>query len=285
MKTRRHFLRNGLWVTAAALGLPAIVRPQVLPSSRRIAAPTPAATSGYSANATTFAGDGQCTMESDAELTGISDGKAGTFSFWVKFTSGSDGTYQRITDNGRISVLRRSDDTLDFLCQDPSSNDIVGLRSNVSITADGNWHHVIISFDKAVETRKHLYIDGTSRMDAQVFLSDDVDGNTASVDWTRGDWAIGSDINSPATNPLKACLSEYWFSTTYLDVSSSPNLQKFRSAGGSPVNLGSDGSTPTGTQPIIYLKSVYSAFTTNSGSGGNFVKKGTTAFTSCTGPS
>lgn len=36
---RRHFLRNGLWVTGAAIGFPAIVRAQVMPSARRIAAP------------------------------------------------------------------------------------------------------------------------------------------------------------------------------------------------------------------------------------------------------
>lgn len=34
---RRHFLRNGLWVTAGAIGFPAIVRSQVMPSARRIA--------------------------------------------------------------------------------------------------------------------------------------------------------------------------------------------------------------------------------------------------------
>lgn len=32
---RRHFLRNGLWLTGAALGFPAIVRAQVMPSARR----------------------------------------------------------------------------------------------------------------------------------------------------------------------------------------------------------------------------------------------------------
>lgn len=39
---RRHFLRNGLWVSSA-IAFPAIVRAQVLPSARRIAAPKPAA--------------------------------------------------------------------------------------------------------------------------------------------------------------------------------------------------------------------------------------------------
>lgn len=37
---RRHFLRNGLWVTSGAIAFPAIVRPAVLPSARKIATRT-----------------------------------------------------------------------------------------------------------------------------------------------------------------------------------------------------------------------------------------------------
>lgn len=42
---RRHFLRNGLWVTGT-LAFPAIVRAGVLPGRTRIATPAPPATSG-----------------------------------------------------------------------------------------------------------------------------------------------------------------------------------------------------------------------------------------------
>jgi len=54
-------------------------------------------------------------------------------------------------------------------------------------------------------------------------------------------------------------------------------LQKFRSAGGKPVSLGSDGSTPTGTAPTVYLKNPFGTFQNNLGGGGNFTVTGTLA--------
>jgi len=55
-------------------------------------------------------------------------------------------------------------------------------------------------------------------------------------------------------------------------------------AGGKPVNLGSDGSTPTGNQPIIYLNGDETNFQINAGSGGNLTVTG--ALTACSdGPS
>ena len=79
---------------------------------------------------------------------------------------------------------------------------------------------------------------------------------------------------SPA-NPVKMGLSEIWFDTTFFDLSMSANRLKFIDVNGYPVNLGSDGSTPTGSQPILYLKNPAASVGTNSGSGGNLTANGT----------
>ena len=57
-------------------------------------------------------------------------------------------------------------------------------------------------------------------------------------------------------------------------MSTATNRLKFLAADGKPANLGADGSTPTGTQPILYLANPFGTFQNNLGSGGNFTENG-----------
>lgn len=247
----------------------------------------PAAVAGYAASATTFAGDGQCWMERDADLTGNADAKTGSFSCWVNF-SGLDGVLQHILMNNgeRLVFQKRTTNLIRLSLKQADNTVLVTLDQNsanvAAILAGSGWHHILASWDKSVENRAHLYIDGVECLTITNFLSDDVDGNTNPIDYTRTDWAVGASDAGAA--PTAACISELWFSTEYIDFSVQANREEFRSAGGDPVDLGATGATPTGNQPLIYLRSAFSSFTTNAGSGGNFVKKGTTDFTSCTAP-
>lgn len=50
--------------------------------------------------------------------------------------------------------------------------------------------------------------------------------------------------------------------------------RKFISAAGKPVDLGADGSTPTGTAPAIFFSGDAAAFVTNRGTGGAFTLTG-----------
>jgi len=62
----------------------------------------------------------------------------------------------------------------------------------------------------------------------------------------------------------------------HLAMSSGTNRAKFVS-GGSPVDLGTNGATPTGNQPILFLNNAYGTFQNNLGYGGNFTVTGTLA--------
>ena len=68
------------------------------------------------------------------------------------------------------------------------------------------------------------------------------------IDWTGtawfGDWSAG--FNSA----LWAEVSHLWISSEYVDISADYN--KFFDANNKPIDLGSDGSTPTGTQPAHF---------------------------------
>lgn len=80
-------------------------------------------------------------------------------------------------------------------------------------------------------------------------------------------------------NLFDGCLAEMWFNTTFMDFTVAANRALFIS-GGYPVNLGSNGQTPTGSSPLLYLKSAANSVGTNSGTGGNFTTNGTFAIAS-----
>lgn len=241
----------------------------------------PIAAAGYTAFATTFAGDGQCWMERDADLTGNTDSKALTVSFWIDF-SADDEQWIWITgsSNFGIQLYKTAAGVMSIECKNAGGTTLVQLSQNTAsvpaLTAAQGWHHVAFSFDKSVETRRHLYIDGVSCLTVNTFTSDDVDGNTDNLDFANDDHAIGGIVGGALET--SACISEFYISKSYVDLSNGANRALYYDAGGPPGDLSAVNS------PIVYFKSVFSSFTVNSGSGGNFTKKGTTAFTSCTAP-
>jgi hypothetical protein len=89
-------------------------------------------------------------------------------------------------------------------------------------------------------------------------------------------WAVGTTASSPtsSTGFFKGCLADIWFDHgTYKDVTDPSNLNLFIEFGRA-VNLGDNGETPLGTQPIIYLGNPASTIEENLGDGGDFSIEG-----------
>lgn len=200
-------------------------------------------------------------------LTSAADSKVGILSCWLKL----------------------ADTTCDILRNDAAGADpIVGLSYNsgsdlvqltlqgtgpttallvtsaaggFTITAD-TWFHLLISWDVG-NSVSHLYIDDTDR------LSESINSDLAIDYTTAADWGIGATVSG--SNKLDGCLTEFYLNTAdYLDFSVEANRRKFISADLVAVNLGADGSTPTGNQPIVYLRGPSARFATNLGYGGDF---------------
>ena len=91
---------------------------------------------------------------------------------------------------------------------------------------------------------------------------------------------MGFTGGQPVTQEVMDMAELYVNLEEYLDLSNPANVEKFRNPeNGKPRFLGLDGSVPTGTAPIIYLKvstaGVASSFATNLGTGGDFSIFGT----------
>jgi hypothetical protein len=226
----------------------------------------------YTANRVTFAGDGQCRLERDADLTGSADGIEGTFSCW--YTPATDGSEQWILLNEtfHVAIGRNNSNNFYGRVQSSGGTTLAQTSSTVTLVAAGGRKHLFFSWKIASAGGWiKIYIDRVDRSNVITEPTTDT-----SVDYTDTDWGVG-DLPG-GYNPVNGELSELYFNiATALDPATSSNLDKFVTAGLAPVDLGATGSIPTGTAPIIYLKTAGTGFTANSGTGGNFVKKGTTA--------
>jgi hypothetical protein len=229
-----------------------------------------AAAAGYAANAVVFDGTNDY-MSRGAELTGIADGKAGTFSCWIK--SNTDGTLQSILGNASqyFSIEKRTDNKIRIDIYTSGLSNILRMETSAIVIADG-WTHIMASWDLNASAT-NMYVDGATN---KTLL---VGPTNSTIDYTRGNWLFGS--RDAGASKISMDIAEAWFTTTYLDLSVADNRAKFLSAG-KPVSLGSDGSTPTSVAPLVYFNNPSASFQTNKGSGGDFTVTGalTTAATS-----
>ena len=211
-------------------------------------------------------------MARGAGLTGASDGKQGTISFWIRVDSG-DGTYRMLlrsaTDTGLVQIYAPNNNNKIFIeGYSTAPAQVLKIQTNSQVLSGPVWRHVIASWDLATGVGQ-LYLDNTSDLAAGSVLT-----NT-NIDYTESNWYVGADGTSGFMNKLPAAIADLWFNTTYLDISQSSNRAKFiDQVTLRPVPLGAKGELPTGSQPLLYLGRDYANFQTNLGSGGDFTVTG-----------
>lgn len=205
-----------------------------------------------------------------------------TYSFWVKFNDG-DGTDQTIftvyyQGSDYNYVRRNSSNKLTF-----GGTNLISSRTNertnsetvssVSVTVSSGWTHVLCALDTNNGSNSRLYINGVrdTALDTSNFGS-----HFPGEEWPIFRYGAGS--NTPSVNIgfhpaygqyLKGELAELWIKEGfYTDTS------KFI-ANSSSIDLGIDGSNPTGTKPDIYMfKNSGADWGKNAGSGGSFAVYG-----------
>lgn len=202
-----------------------------------------------------------------ADITGLSDGKVGTVSFWFEMNGGNGSLqYFMQNPNGFFWVSRDADNKISVYGYSTGSANVLRMRSSTTYTADGNKHHFVASWDLAAGVG-HMYVDGASVKDA----TQDIFTNT-NIDYTQGNWGIGGRSDTGA-NKINADLGQAYFTNQYVNVPA--NIASFYNSG--PVNMGPTGNLPTGTDALIYLNNPYTSFETNLGTGGNFTENGALA--------
>ena len=224
-------------------------------------------------------------------LTGASDSKVGLLSCWVRL-DGYDGASITALNNfdsntGRIGInfKRHSDNSFLIVCVNTSASIILSMGSNTTYTTSATWLHVLAAWDLAAGTAQ-LYVNDIEDRSGSPVVTDDtiVYATTGALPG----WHIAGSPGGNAGGNFNGGMAELYFAIEYLDISSQANRRKFITASGKPVNLGVDGSTPTGSQPLVYCTiasgGVAADFDNNAGAGEDFTQSGTPTIAS-TSPS
>jgi len=137
-----------------------------------------------------------------------------------------------------------------------------------------HWYHLACSFDLSDSSKRHVFINGQDQTEQFTFP----DYSNTNLDFTRGEMAVGHSVTTGqlSSDGFDGEIGDFYLSTSYLDLVD--NIEKFITPDGVPADLGSNGSTPSGSQPEIYLSGDVSQYgITNIGSLGNFTASGTLA--------
>lgn len=207
-------------------------------------------------------------MSRASGFTGAANGKTGILSFWYRVDGGDlTNRYIFLGGNGTqsVTVFHGADDTLNIFGYNSTPTVILKINTPLTFAVSGTWIHFLASWDLA-NSIAQIYINDVSSESTTTLTNDTINYVTAAS--TIGAFAGG-------TNKVNGCFAEFYFAPNqFLDFSNVYNRRKFISGGIKPVFLGTDGSVPTGTAPIVYLHldpaEAPADFATNRGTGGNF---------------
>lgn len=213
-----------------------------------------------------------------ADLTGNADGQRGIF--YLRFTpdasaAGSDTIYANDAVSGtspvQFNYTAGVSERVTITLRSSSANLWTGNTGTGSFPK-GSESSVLVSWDLSIP-------NGVAyKGDTALSITGGTSPTLGTVDYTVGNHWVGFDDLGVGFEFHGTIFELYLNFSDYLDFSVEANRRKFIDASGNPVDLGVDGSVPTGRPPIIFLKNYSgdsaSAFATNRGSGGNFTITG-----------
>ena len=210
----------------------------------------------------------------DAAWSGASDKAASwTVVFWVK--SAADGSAAEVHQGfqGCFDFVKSSGNKMEFYTYGPGCS---GFKNRSTTSADilvsSGWVCVMCSSNGSTN---QIYFGDTD-------VTSSVATSTATEDYTFNSY-WGSAGNE--SNKWNGDLAELYIDIdNRTDFSVEANRRKFFSSTGTPVDLGSDGSLPSGASPVVYLSvrqgEAATAILNNRGTGGDYTENGSLSLSS-----
>ena len=223
----------------------------------------------YVPTAVTF--DGTNDYMTTASAQGA-DSQRITGSVWIKYSSNT-APYTLMGQSGvgamRISYSGGSGNRFDIIARRGSDSTIVFQARCGTWPSVGTWYHYVFSVDLSDVNKRHCYVNDVSSYTNLTYLV----GETMNFDIAST--RIGANNDGPASNKFNGSIADLWLDFgTYIDLSVAANRRKFIDATGRPVDLGSNGGRPTGSQPEIYLSGAIGAWHTNKGASTGYTLTG-----------
>lgn len=224
----------------------------------------------YAADAAAFDGVND-NLTSTSALSTAADGKEGILSFWFRPNStAGDGVTQRFLDSSGASFFLQKTTANTFYIGWNASTAAAAVYDFTSSTAavftsTGGWRHLLYTWSTL--NGLDMRIDG-STVGVGVLPA----ASTRTGDYSLGHWTWASDVST--ANRAYADFFDIYLNFSTDGGGAGAILSKFRDGSGKPVDLGTDGATPTGTAPIMFLHlddgQAVENFANNIGSGSSF---------------
>ena len=212
--------------------------------------------------------DGSTTyLTRGADFTGNSNGTTASFSFWYRNDGATGGSNIYKTQNNTFKFVDSGGTNINVEGRTTAGTRILD-SAIVGLNDTGIWHHVCGMIDMSSAANSSYYFDDVVHESMAGTFSG------GSIKFADTNHAVGADYNG--SGKWAGALYDFWlaFNVT-INFDTTLNRRKFIDADGAPVDLGSDGSTPTGTAPILFLTGDSSTFATNAGTGGGMTTTGT----------
>lgn len=242
--------------------------------SFNISQPTNPGSVFYPVGACNFGGSPQ-KLQNTNSIT-ASDGC--TISLWVKFNSSSTNQQQFFSyanvavTNLFIAGKLNGLDKL-FFEIDTAAGSYV-LRTNGNYNNLNGWIHFLVSVNTNFSSGSRLGSIYVNDIRDTIFFLSSGGPFQALVNNSGQAFQIGSN-DAYSSKYLDGSVSELYIANGYTDLSIISNRRRFITASKRPAFLGTNGSLPTGSPPLIYLKGSGTGFNVNSGTLGNFTTSGT----------
>lgn len=212
-------------------------------------------------------------LKKSTQLTGLVDSKTVSMSFWFS-PDGSGGNMEwfnfSITATAttyRFVVSRNSSNQIRIIARTTAGTTILDVTTASTGFTAASSNYVQLSFDLANSSNRSIYVNGN--VDSSTWTT----YSNTSIPFSSTDICrIGA---SNTGSELDGKLSEFYFTTDYIDFSQEANRLKFRDAFGNPVDLRPQITAGTLPNPAIYMRFDPADQGKNSGTGGNFTKSGT----------
>jgi len=221
--------------------------------------------------------------------TSVADTKMIMQSFWFKQDASgvNSNSWGSTTPGYYFSTPATNSNDVFHLRWANSSNVAKAILTSTDTVADtASWHHYLAIINTTAGVADGWYIIDGSEVDAYATKTITSDGVFDLTNFTA--WKHFNDGVTGAY--YDGAVAENYINTDFAfngDIASV--VERFRTSSGKPADLGSDGSYPTGSQPVVYqtLRAGDSAsdFATNQGYGGNMTESGTTVALASSSPS
>jgi len=197
-----------------------------------------------------------------------------TISYWMRMAALPSSSKIMQTDSGRFIFVVESNGRANIRWYDSTPAVSAWLYTSIGDLVLNEWTHVLISLQADINSA-HIYVNDADTVGTKNWSSTN-----------KISWEAGTNIRLFYDTDAVYDIAELYINADeYLDISDEYYRRKFISADKKPVNLGPDGSWPTGTAPPIYLSGGADTFLDNLGTMGAPAGAITPFTTSTTSPS